>query len=286
MRTLKDNTVVITGASAGIGLACAEAFIAKEARVIMVARGAARLQKVAASLGERATPLVADVGTDAGMARIVEHLDADGRPLDILVNNAGLHHRGAFADNGADEVAEMVAVNLRGPIRLTRLCLPRIRAQRGAIINVASLAGCVPVPNSAVYSATKFGLRAFSLALAAEEAVNGVSVSVVSPGPVDTGFIMDDLASVSDITLSQPIVSGAHVARAILRCAEDGKLERKLPFSSGLLTTVGYVFPSLKWVLQPLLERKGARVKRRLLAKQRLAIADDTERPPPEGSAS
>ena len=268
MRDLNRALVVITGASAGIGLACARCFVAEGSEVLLVARGEARLQSVVASLGERAHAVVADIGTDAGMTTVLAAVEQIGRPVSVLVNNAGLHHRGAFADNAADPLAAMVDVNLRAPIRLTRLLLNQLQSTQGAVVNVASLAGCVPVPNSAVYSSTKFGLRALSMALAHELAPDGVTVSLVSPGPVDTGFIMDDIESVSDLTFSQPIVTAEAVANAVVASAKDGRVERKLPAASGRLATFAYVFPAVKRMLQPLLERKGARVKQRLLTER------------------
>ena len=128
-------------------------------------------------------------------------------------------------DNTAADLAAMISVNLAGPIYLTRLAMPALKKSHGAVVNVASLAGCVPVPRSAAYSASKFGLRAFSLALSAELEGTGVRVSCVSPGPVDTDFIMKNLDSVTDITFSQPIVSPDAVARAIVACAHDGRPE-------------------------------------------------------------
>ena len=110
----------------------------------------------------------------------------------------------------------MILVNLESPIYLTRIALPHLLKQQGAIVNVASLAGCVPVPGSAAYSASKFGLRAFSLALGTELEGTGVSVSLVSPGPVSTGFILDQLDEVTDITLSQPMVTPEHVAEMVV----------------------------------------------------------------------
>ena len=263
-----DQIVLIIGASAGVGAACARRFAAEGAEVVMTARGTERLEAEVQRIqetGGRAVGWTADLGSDEDCDRLLAQVREQYGRLDVLVNNAGLHHRGDFGDNEADALADMVTVNLRNPIRLSRLALSLLSEGGGAIVNVASLAGCVPVPGSAVYSATKFGLRAFSLALATELEGSGVTVSVVSPGPVETGFILDDLEKVTDLTLSQPMVSADAVALCVLACAADGKFERKLPRSSGLLATAGYLFPSLKVWLKPLLERKGARAKRRLL---------------------
>ena len=266
---LSGQVALVTGGSAGIGAACGQRLAQAGARVILVARGEARLETTVAALRQQGGDVegwVADMGDDAACTALIERITTTFGRLDILVNNAGLHHRGEFKEHDPDCLADMVDINLRSPIRLTRLALPLLRESQGAVVNVASLAGCVPVPGSAVYSATKFGLRAFSLALSQELESEGVSVGLVSPGPVDTGFIMDHLDEVTDITFSQPIVTAEEVADCVLRCITSGATEIKLPRTSGWLANVGYLLPMLKRWLYPVLKRKGARVRARLLA--------------------
>jgi short-subunit dehydrogenase len=266
-RAFQDRTVVITGASAGIGLACARQFAAAGANVVAVARGAAGLEKARAELAALGPVLAiaADVAHPEAPERIVGGALGKFGALHVLVNNAGMHARGPFADQQSDALAAMVDVNLRAPIALTHRALPPLLASgRGAIVNVASLAGKIPTVGSAVYSATKFGLRAFSMALADELRGRGVTVSCVSPGPVDTQFIMAELDTVSDLTMSQPLTSAEDVAALVVACALDGKLERATPRMSSLLTTLGYLAPSLRRALRPGLERRGRRNKQRL----------------------
>src|SRR5207244_1426830 len=161
-------------------------------------------------------------------------------------------------------------VNLRAPITLCRRVLPYLRkAGKGAIVNVASLAGKVPLAHEAVYSATKFGLRTFSMALAEELRGTGITVSAVSPGPVDTQFIMGDLDHVPDIVLSQPLTTAENVAALVIACAIDGRVERATPRLSGVLTTLGYVSPGLRRLLRPVLESVGRRNKRRYARRAR-----------------
>ncbi len=266
--SMAEQVVVITGASAGVGAETARAFFARGARLVLAARGQAGLDRIAAELGDadRVRTLACDVREPAQCRRLIdEALAAFGR-IDVLVNNAGCNHRGAVEEVDAEDLAEIIEVNLRAPILLSRHALEPMRAAgRGVIVNVASLAGRVPLPHEASYSASKWGLRGFSFALAEELRGSGITVSVVSPGPIATGFILEDPADVPDIVFSQPMSSAAQVAAAILACADDGRRERPMPASSGLLTTLAYLAPGLSRGLRPWLERKGARVKQRYL---------------------
>ncbi|MCA9686873.1 MAG: SDR family NAD(P)-dependent oxidoreductase, partial [Myxococcales bacterium] len=176
----------------------------------------------------------------------------------------------AKAKREAGELSTMVDVNLRAPIVLSRLVLPHLQAAgRGFIVNVASLAGKVPLDGAATYSATKFGLRAFSFAMAEELRGTGITVSAVSPGPIDTGFIMDELHEVEDIVFSQTMCTADDVARMIVDCALDGRREREFPASGGKLGTLAYLAPTLRRMIKPLLVRKGAAVKADLIARAR-----------------
>ena len=260
------HTVIVTGASLGVGRACAEAFHREGAQVVLVARRQGPLDEAAASLGapDRVMTFTADVADNAALNALVEATVERFGGLTGIVNNAGAHFRGPASTRSADELSLMVDVNLRAPIVLSRLALPHLQAKGGFIINVASLAGKIPLDGAATYSATKFGLRAFSYALAEELRGSGVSVSAVSPGPIDTGFIMDDLDEVEDIVFSQTMCTAEDVARMVLECAADGRKEREFPVGGGKLATLGYLVPGLRRVLKPRLEAKGAAVKARL----------------------
>jgi NAD(P)-dependent dehydrogenase (short-subunit alcohol dehydrogenase family) len=262
---LKDKTVLITGGSAGIGLAAARQAAAEGARVVIAARGREALDAAAAELGVLA--LQADVGDNDACRRLIEETVSQTGRLDVLVNNAGAHFRGDLETRTADEVALMVDVNLRAPIYLTRLALPHLVEARGAVVNVASLAGFVPLPGAATYSSTKAGLRAFSRALKIELA-GKVRIALVSPGPVDTGFIMDELDEVEDIVFSQPMSTADEVGAEVVRFAIGGDGEVAMPLSGGILGTLGYLAPSLRQMLWPLLVAKGRRTKEALRARR------------------
>jgi short-subunit dehydrogenase len=263
------RTVLITGGSLGVGRACAEAFFAEGANVALVARRLEPLQAVASALGDPERVLIAavDVADVGALAGLVEQVVARFGGLHGVVNNAGAHFRGDVATRTAEELAAMVDVNLRAPIALSRLALPHLRADGGFVVNVASLAGKVPLDGAATYSATKFGLRAFTFAMAEELRGTGVTVSAVSPGPIETGFILDELDHVNDIVFSQALCTAEHVAGMVLDCAADGRREREYPASGGHLATVGYLFPALRRMLKPRLMAKGAAAKARLRAR-------------------
>lgn len=262
MSTLRDRVVLITGASAGIGHAAAQRFADAGAHLVLAARRPAPLEAVAADLRAKGTPVEVvptDVGDVDACLALIDAAVARFGGIDVLVNNAGLHHRGELETHDARRFAAMVDVNLRGPIVLTRAALPHLAARRGVVVQVASLAGLVPLPGSAVYSSTKAGLRWFSKAMAEER--SDVRFVSVCPGPVDTGFILDDLDAVSDLTFSQPMSTADEVAAAVVAAAQGGPTERWLPLASGWLATLAASAPALGRAVRPLLRRKGARTK-------------------------
>ena len=271
MQRFASRTVVITGASAGIGAAAARLFAAEGARVVLAARGRTGLEELATSIaatGGVALAVPTDVADPESAHRLLERANQEFGSVDVLVNNAGANARGPIEHYSADELAHLVTVNLTAPIVLSRLALPYLRRSPApAIVNVASLAGRIPVPHEAVYSATKFGLRAFTFALAEELAEAGIKVAVVSPGPVDTGFLMDELDQVPDLVLSQPMATADEVAHLIVDSAVDGKRERVVYRMGGYLATLGYLFPGLRRVLLPMMERRGRRAKERYRAR-------------------
>src|SRR5262249_10292701 len=156
------------------------------------------------------------------------------------VNNAGKNKRGEVERLDPAEMRGIIEVNLIAPIVLTRLALPYFRQRGGgAVVNVASIAGQTPLPGEAVYSASKFGLRGFTFALREELRGSGIQVSAVSPGPVDTGFIMDELEEVPDLVFGNPMSTADEVAALILDSAADGLRERTIPVMTGYLAQVG-----------------------------------------------
>lgn len=259
----EGQTVVVTGASSGVGAAAARLFGGEGANVVLAARRASELESLAKEIGARALAVPADVTDPEAAAALLERAVGEFGSLDVLVNNAGFNARGAFEERDAEELVRVLRVNLEAPIRLMRLAIPYLhKAGGGAIVNVASIAGMIPTPHEATYSASKFGLRAASFALAEELRGSGITVSVVSPGPIDTGFIMDDMDNVPDYIFSQPISSAEDVARLVLDAAESGAAELTIPRLTAITANVGYQVPLVSRLIRPVLNWQGARVKR------------------------
>ena len=276
-----NKTVIITGGSEGVGAAVARLFAEAGANLMLVARNKKNLEAIAEELRDKTKVEIfaMDVSDADACVDVFKKSKFEFGRVDIIINNAGYHARGMVEDVDADELARVVDVNLRAPIMLSRLALPYLKeAGEGVIINVGSLAGRTPVPGAATYSSTKAGLRAFTLALAEELRGSGIKIGLVSPGPIDTGFIMADMDKVSDITFSQPMSTANEVAQTILDLCGNNIREKSMPAISGFLTTISYLFPWVSRQMKPMLERKGQQVKKKLKAEQKRRESDSPDR--------
>ncbi|MBK8253457.1 MAG: SDR family oxidoreductase [Polyangiaceae bacterium] len=267
-KSLHGKVAIVTGASSGIGLSAAQKLAARGCKVALVARTKNKLEEAASLIGaDKAAAFPADVADFSALANLPKTVIERFGGLDILVNNAGLNHRGALLDLTAEQAVEVITVNLSAPIFLTRVCAEHIRSG-GAIVNVASLAGMVPVFHEASYSASKAGLRAFSRVIAEELRERDITVATVCPGPVDTPFF-GEIERVPDLVFSQPMSTADEVADAVIKCIDEGTGEIAMPYFSGKLATIGYLLPPLARKLRPILEKRGAENKRRYIEKKR-----------------
>jgi uncharacterized protein len=195
MSTAQDfngKWALVTGASAGIGVALARELASHGAKIILTARRKDRLDSLAAELtasGTEVRIVVADLNDPAAPQQIYDATIGAGLTVDILINNAGLGQYGAFYKSPVDQELSQVRVNCEAVVRLTRLFLPAmVERRRGWVLIVSSVASFQPLPNLNTYAATKVFDRFFSQALSAEVAGFGVKITALCPGPTESEF--------------------------------------------------------------------------------------------------
>ncbi len=215
---LESSTVLVTGATGGLGKAITLALADRGARVIVSGRRESELQALATTIDGRA--VVADLAVRNDLDRLI----ADAAQADVVIANAALPGSGLLADHSRDEIDRILEINLRAPIILAQALAPGM-AQRGGghIVFISSLSGKATSPASSLYAATKFGLRGFGLALRQDLAPENVGVSVISPGFIrDAGMFHE-----AGVTL--PPGTGTRtpedVARAVLRAIDEDRAE-------------------------------------------------------------
>ena len=185
---LAGRTALVTGASRGIGLACARILAVAGARVAMCARSEDALRTAARDIGLGALPIACDLSRPDSARTAVQEVEiAFGGAPHIIVNNAGLFTLAPLEATSPAEFARTVDTNLVGPFTIIHAFLPAMRARRsGHILTIGSIADRNAFPENAAYAASKFGLRGLHEVLRAELRGSGVRASLVSPGPVDT----------------------------------------------------------------------------------------------------
>lgn len=216
---LRDRTALVTGATGGIGHAIARALRARGAHLVLTGRRAEVLEPLAAETGGRAVRC--DLADRAALDALLDDL---GEDVDVLVANAALPASGALLDHSPEQIDRALDVNLRAAMQMARrLAEPMARRRAGHLLFVSSMSGKAASPGSSVYSATKFGLRGFALALREDLREAGVGVSTVFPGFIrDAGMFAD-----ADVRLPRYVGTRTpeEVAAAVVRAIERNRAE-------------------------------------------------------------
>lgn len=251
---LTNRLVLVTGASSGIGRACAEAFAAEGCRLLLAARRKDRLDELAGSLNEMHGTEVLTEALDVRDREAVETwaggLPARWRDIDILVNNAGLSrgleplHEGKISD-----WEEMIDTNVKGLLYVTRAILPGMVARRnGHVINIGSIAGHEVYPGGNVYCASKHAVTALNRGLSIDTLGTGVRVSSVDPGLVETEFSVvrfhGDGERADGVYKGLDPLTPADVAESVLFCATRPKNAnvREMILTAGAQASAGHVY--------------------------------------------
>lgn len=262
--------VVVTGASEGIGLAIARAFVVHGHQSVLVARDAVRLGAAVTSIadavpgGGAASAVALDVTREDAYGVIARHLEGRGLHVDVLINNAGAGLGGDFAGHSIDEIDRLIALNVSSLTRMMRAAISDMKGRgRGHVINMASLGGYVPGPYQAAYYASKSYVMSLSEAVAQETRGTGIRISVVAPGPVDTGFHADMGADQALYRWLLPSLSPDRVAASVYRGYRMGRRVIVPGIANSIMAVALRVMPHVLsvpltgWLLRPRAGRRS-----------------------------
>lgn len=257
------RVAVVTGAAGAIGSAITTRLQARGFHVVAVDVSADGL----AALPGQPTRLPLDLTSPTMAAEVVAVVDELGG-CDLLVNNAGIVVTAPLAEITPEESRREQLVNLQAPMDLSRALYPHLTASRGRIVSVVSLGAMMPLAESAGYSASKAGLRAYMLGLAMMSRQSGVGIAMVHPGAVDTPMLRHEATEAGSALnfLGEPLAPGT-VADAVVANLDRLRLETFLPRHDGVMLKLVGLAPGVLPRLRPLLERLAQPGRRRYLAR-------------------
>jgi len=245
------KTALITGASGGIGYEFAQELAADGYNLVLVARSAAKLQEIQTNLTQKypitVKVLAKDLSLPESVPAIFNQLESEKIVVDVLINNAGFGNLGEFTASEWQKEADMLQVNIFALTHLTKLFVKGMVARRqGKILNVASTAAFMPGPLMAVYYATKSYVLSFSEAIANELQGTGVSVTVLCPGPTESGFQAAASMEGSKILIDKKLPTSAEVAKYGYQAMQERKVVAIHGLNNWLLTIFVKFLPRKK----------------------------------------
>jgi 3-oxoacyl-[acyl-carrier protein] reductase len=258
---LKNRTAFITGAANGIGKNIAQKLYDKGFNIIVADIQEKLLQEVYSSFfEERILILTLDVSKSSEWEKsLAKSIEKFGK-IDLLLNIAGIIEPGYIYETSLQNIDKQIDINLKGTIYGANIISKNMIVNKsGHIINISSLAGLAPIPGINIYSATKFGVRGFSLAIAQELKEFNIQVSVLCPDAVETQMLdyQKDKKEAALTFSGGKILSVEDISQEILNLIDHPKVEVWLPISRGILATLGSLFPSLAIKIKDHLMKKG-----------------------------
>ena len=251
LKKVKEQVIVITGASSGIGLTTAEMAARAGAKVMLSSRNEEALRAAVEGIrmrGGRAAYVVADVADEHAMDQLAERTIAEFGGFDTWVNNAGLSVYGKLEDSPIDDKRRLFDVNFWGVVNGCRAAVPHLKQQGGALINIGSIVSDMPIPLQGIYSASKHALKAYTAALRMELEAEGapVAVTLVKPSAIDTPYTEHARSYMAEEpALPPPAYAPEVVARTILHCAEKPVREVTVGGAGRLQTLLHAAAPRL-----------------------------------------
>jgi short-subunit dehydrogenase len=256
---MKDQVVVITGGSRGLGLSFTREFVKRGARVVMLARDRNELDRACRSFSQgcpgRVSAIACDVRVQEEVIRAISEVEQQLGSVDVLVNNAGTLTVGPMESMSLEEYREALGIFFWAPLFTTMAVLPSMRARKsGRIVNISSIGGKISVPHLLPYSVGKFALAAFSQGLCAELAKENVRVTTVFPGlmrsgsPRNADFKGNNQAEYAWFLLSDSMpglsINVDRAARQIVNACEKGTRELIISLPAKLAIKVHHLLPS------------------------------------------
>ena len=251
---MKNKLVIVTGASSGIGRACAEKFAQEGANLVLAARSADKLSEVAENIaryGVQVLPVVTDVSKEEDCKNLVEKALIKFGKIDVLVNNAGISMRAVFVDLDVSVLKKVMDVNFWGTVYCTRYANASLLENKGSVVGVSSIAGYKGLPGRTGYSSSKFAMHGFLEALRIENIKKGLHVLIACPGFTasnirNTALAADGSSQGETPRDEQKMMQPEEVAMRIVSAVKNRKDRLTLTFSGKLTVLLNKFFP--KWV--------------------------------------
>jgi len=263
---------VVTGAGGAIGSAVCRGLVARGFDIVAVDVDADGLAALADAAPARITPHLCDLTDPVSRGELVEVAGA----CDLLVHVAGVVVTTPFEAVTDAEIDRELGVNLLAPVHLTRALYPALQESRGHVVAIVSIGGMLPLGESPGYSASKFGLRGFLLALAARTRETGVRVSIVNPGSVDTPMLRHEATSGgSPLNFLSTPLTPQQVADRVLGLVQRPRVETNVPRSDGWMVKTGMLMPGPTLAALPWIARLARRNLERYRARHGLESAVD-----------
>lgn len=242
-----NEVVVITGAAGGIGQAICAKLIQRGMRLVLVDIHAERLAQVATRLGEQATPFAADLTDHDALQRLMEMVEDKFGRIDILINNAAITTVEAFDTRSVQSIVGELNINLISPLVLTRLAIPLLQRSADArVVTTVSIGGIFPMPESPIYSASKFGLRGAMLSIGLDLADKGIKVGSILPAATETPMLRKEAIDGGNaLQFMDPPQQPEDVADQVLLMLDKPCLERTPKASESWISSLAMLFPNL-----------------------------------------
>ncbi len=242
---LAQQTIVLTGASGGIGAAIAKQLSDIGAQLVLVARDPQKLEQLNQTLGGQHYCFVCDINKDTGRNQLTDYCERLSNGIDMLINNAGISQFSAIETTKPEDIEAILSVNLISTVLLTQALLPLLKqSDRASIVNVGSSFGSIGYAGFAVYCASKFGLRGFTEALSRELSDSDINVRYFAPRATKTTINSQRVVMMNN-ALGNKMDSAETVAKFFVKFLENNKKRVFLGWPERLFISINSVFPRL-----------------------------------------